>query len=189
MTPIVGINFDSPNLVDDISRSYMKIQDLLAKVGGMINALIIIMKIMTYNYIRFLYLTKLVILSKKDASEADSNLIKIDKIQIKDSKFIPNKRVINNEISSKQQIQSFKVDEVKINQVNNLNNSIIKTESKVEINKYYLKYLIHKIFCNSKNEIIEKEINLINRKVSLNTMIRIVNYFHSNDIPIKTKKL
>ena len=101
----------------------------------------------------------------------------------------PNKRVINNEISSKQQIQSFKVDEVKINQVNNLNNSIIKTESKVEINKYYLKYLIHKIFCNSKNEIIEKEINLINRKVSLNTMIRIVNYFHSNDIPIKTKKL
>ena len=63
ITPISNILFDSPNVIDRITRSYMKIQDLFAKIGGMINALVIVMKILTIHYIRFNYLINLFQLS------------------------------------------------------------------------------------------------------------------------------
>lgn len=47
---------ESPKLRNLIARNYMKAQDLLAKVGGLVNAIIIITRIITYHYLRYLYL-------------------------------------------------------------------------------------------------------------------------------------
>lgn len=50
---------ESPKLRNLIARSYMKVQDLLAKIGGLVNAIIIICRIITYHYLRYLYLFSL----------------------------------------------------------------------------------------------------------------------------------
>ena len=51
----------------------MKVQDLLAKIGGMINALLIIIKILSFNYQRFLYLMNLVDLTIKEEKKVKVN--------------------------------------------------------------------------------------------------------------------
>lgn len=50
----ISINAESKSL--KTIRNYMKIQDLFARVGGIANSIIIFMKIITYNYLRFIYL-------------------------------------------------------------------------------------------------------------------------------------
>lgn len=52
---LIWLVLESPKVSTIISRQYMKLQDLLAKVGGVINAIIIIMRILFYHYLRFLY--------------------------------------------------------------------------------------------------------------------------------------
>ena len=37
-------------------RSYMKIQDLFAKLGGIANALMLLASILSYHYLRFSYI-------------------------------------------------------------------------------------------------------------------------------------
>lgn len=53
---LIWLALESPKVSTIISRQYMKLQDLLAKVGGVINAIIIIMRILFYHYLRFLYI-------------------------------------------------------------------------------------------------------------------------------------
>jgi hypothetical protein len=48
--------FDSPKLRVKSTRSYMKVQELFAKVGGIANAFIIIITFLTQDYLRFKYL-------------------------------------------------------------------------------------------------------------------------------------
>lgn len=50
---------ESPKLRNLISRSYMKIPDLLAKIGGLCNTIIILSKLVSLHYLRFLYLFSL----------------------------------------------------------------------------------------------------------------------------------
>lgn len=49
------ITFESPNIREIEKRSYMKVQDLFAKVGGIINAIFIIINILFYDYLRFIF--------------------------------------------------------------------------------------------------------------------------------------
>ena len=55
----VSINIASPSDVIKITRNYMKIQDLFAKIGGVITAFTLLFKIIFYNYFRFKYLVYL----------------------------------------------------------------------------------------------------------------------------------
>lgn len=50
---------ESPKLRNLTTREYMKIQDLIAKLGGLSNAIIVICRILTYHYLRYLYLFSL----------------------------------------------------------------------------------------------------------------------------------
>lgn len=50
------IILQSPQISKQYKRSYLKLQDLLAKVGGFINGLIIILKILTIDYFEYSYL-------------------------------------------------------------------------------------------------------------------------------------
>ena len=64
-SPILNINdknftfmfsFESPKLRTVIYRSYIKIQNLLASIGGCVNAIILILRFSTSHYLRFNYL-------------------------------------------------------------------------------------------------------------------------------------
>lgn len=56
---IFSMTFESTNVRSRIIRNYMKIQDLLAKIGGFFNALLIICYLLTTNYVDFNYYTSL----------------------------------------------------------------------------------------------------------------------------------
>mmetsp|Transcript_1542 Transcript_1542/g.1503 ORF Transcript_1542/g.1503 Transcript_1542/m.1503 type:complete len:609 (-) Transcript_1542:79-1905(-) len=45
----------SPNIRKKTTRNYLKIQELFAKIGGLFNAITIIVNVLTYDYIRFKY--------------------------------------------------------------------------------------------------------------------------------------
>lgn len=50
---LLWVTLSSPNIRSRIERSYMKIQDTLAKIGGFFNALFIIILILSKNYVDF----------------------------------------------------------------------------------------------------------------------------------------
>lgn len=52
----LSVHLRSGYVRNKINRSYMKIQDLFAKVGGIANVLFILIKILSYHYLRFVYL-------------------------------------------------------------------------------------------------------------------------------------
>lgn len=53
---LLGIILESPRLRYKDFRSYLKIQELFARVGGIANAMFILMTILSYHYLRFKYL-------------------------------------------------------------------------------------------------------------------------------------
>lgn len=50
------ITVESPQVRNYYFRNYMKIQDLFAKIGGIINAFVIISKVIFFHYLRYKYL-------------------------------------------------------------------------------------------------------------------------------------
>lgn len=51
------IIFSGDKLQNRVIRNYLKVQELFAKVGGIANAVFIIVKILTFHYLRFTYLS------------------------------------------------------------------------------------------------------------------------------------
>lgn len=54
-TTLMTLYFESPNNVNTIFREYMKIQDLLANIGGFFNASVILINVFFSHYLRFDY--------------------------------------------------------------------------------------------------------------------------------------
>lgn len=50
---LVTLNLSVANIKSNTIRRYMKVQDLFAKIGGLINAIIIIGNILIYDYVKF----------------------------------------------------------------------------------------------------------------------------------------
>lgn len=50
---LLWVTIDSPNVRNKIERSYMKVQDMLAKVGGFFNALFLCIMVLTKSYVDF----------------------------------------------------------------------------------------------------------------------------------------
>lgn len=79
-TDMYWMTVESPNIREIGKRSYMKIQDLFAKVGGVINAIIIIINLLFYDYLRFIFKKDLVsyLISNKNAKfNVNSNYFSI----------------------------------------------------------------------------------------------------------------
>eukprot|EP00340_Litonotus_pictus_P012269 CAMPEP_0170536052 /NCGR_PEP_ID=MMETSP0209-20121228/101936_1 /TAXON_ID=665100 ORGANISM="Litonotus pictus, Strain P1" /NCGR_SAMPLE_ID=MMETSP0209 /ASSEMBLY_ACC=CAM_ASM_000301 /LENGTH=487 /DNA_ID=CAMNT_0010837379 /DNA_START=111 /DNA_END=1574 /DNA_ORIENTATION=- len=49
------ITLESPFFRTKVERHYMKVQELLAKIGGLFNAMFILLNVLLYNYVRFKY--------------------------------------------------------------------------------------------------------------------------------------
>lgn len=184
VSPIASILFDSPNLVDNISRSYMKIQDLFAKIGGVINALFLFMKLISFHYMRFLYLINLVKLSKDEKSNKlrqininhDSN-IKIKELSstnVKLNNYIPQKKdeplsKYENKMPQKLVVQ--KINQ-KIERVKSFNSNIESTS--------YLIYLSYLLKCKVNLLDIKKKMTIVERKIDISMKIKIINFFYEN---------
>ena len=50
---VFAFNIGSPKFRENTLRSYMKVQELFAKIGGLFNAFSIIVKVLLYNYVNF----------------------------------------------------------------------------------------------------------------------------------------
>lgn len=177
ITPIGSIIFDSPNIVDRINRQNMKIQDLIANIGGLLNALIIIMKILSSHYIRFLYLLKLVKLSKeKITNQLEFNVIKqnnsnAEKINISSIQF---------KQANKDKLQDQKVIKSKENSsfFKNLNEK--EVEETFVYEKSYSTYISHVLCCKLNSLKTSKQIKLMEKILDICTGIKMMNYFYYN---------
>ena len=177
-TPIGAFLFESPNIVDKINRSYMKVQDLFAKIGGLINALVIIFRILSTHYFRFPYINKLIDLSNEEQINRKS--IKLNEYQDSMNLMKPkNKLKINNYIGQDKKETPKK--EVKIQNNEIKLNKIITKEISNEFKDYkvsYLKYVRALVFCKSNSLENIKQMNKMTSKIDLIMKIRIVNFFY-----------
>ncbi len=186
ITPIVTVLVDSPNIVDNISRSYMKLQDLLAKIGGMINALFIVTKILSFHYLRFLYILKLISISK----EEDNKHFNSNKAQESIEKIIYNTQTakLNNYIPNiakkKVEKQELKENKTKICIEERKNGSDFSFDDKLprkqNIDINYSTYLWYIVSCKTNKFQIHDQILELESKIDVKTMIRISNSYYNN---------
>ena len=180
----------------------MKIQDLAAKLGGMINAMFIIVNILSFNYLRFLYIGNLFFLTKKVegretrklARENSMNPIKFNNFtqsKIKDEDKIPNIKLINQKPELK--INPAKEDADKIKATPNktvltssVNHIDAAFSSEEEIYFNYGRYLKSFITCGKYykiiDKIIDKNIEITKDKMSIETLTRAMNYFYVKEV-------
>jgi hypothetical protein len=171
--------FHSSKLRNKVTRNYMKVQELFAKVGGIVNIFLILVKIITFHYLEFKFLIKVgkyLILSNNQYQQMNegANSSKV----IEKSKQIP-ESIVNNNVSQKP---------LAINETNTNNIATSKFKSKTAITaqnpsnlisnfKYvseqnnftvknmmmnisydniskfsYCNYMCHKLFCKNKKK-------------------------------------
>ena len=177
ITPIGAFIFDSPNIVDKITRSYMKLQDLFAKIGGMINALVILMKLISSHYIRFLYLLKLVKLSKENKTNKiinnkNNKASHIEKINVSTIHFKPLES--RNKISEINPAKVSAVSEI----LRNLND--FEVEESTVFEKSYFDFILHAVCCKLSSLKSRKQMKLMEKKLEVTTKIKMLDYFYYN---------
>lgn len=117
-----NVTFDSTQLRSKMFRSYTKIQDILAKIGGFFNALWIILYVILRNYFEFSYYDNIYSYIKEN--DSDVMIKKINNIQINNNN---NNKSIND--SSKLKI----IDLIDIN-MNDIKNNNIDLKRKIKLN-------------------------------------------------------
>lgn len=121
------ITFESPRLRKVVKRHYMKVQELLAKIGGLVKGLTIVIQIITYHYCMFSYKLNLqnifvnVINSKlKNADCKIEDVLKEENSKTVVDKKYPHKQNTKITKSNKNKASSLNNDkdnEIKINDV------------------------------------------------------------------------
>lgn len=125
---IYTLILESPNLRDEISRNYTKIQDICAQIGGIANFLIIFMEIFTSHYFEFKYKFYLFSFIHPENNIQDflsTNLNEENKESLDISKFKINKLKEENSrinlitLSNNLQINEVQKNEEQVNENNN----------------------------------------------------------------------
>lgn len=193
-TPIGAFTFHSPRLVDKINRSYMKVQDLAAKIGGIINAMFIIVNILSFNYLRFLYIGNLYDLTTKhfQTSQKKSSILDSSSTPVKTNNYLnPNTKsskenedmkIIKEKIFKLDKM-NVKVDENKQAQIKQLAkpdhaSQNIETDDVVFNFWRYLKSYFTK---GNYYKVIDERIKLTKDKMSIITLSKAMNYFYLNE--------
>ncbi len=195
LTPIGAYSLDSPNLTENIRRSYMKMQNLLANVGGFFNTLNITMLILSFNYLRFNYL--LMILNKsQELKDKYNKSILINNKKVNPSELIS--KNINNKENDEHRISKFQIN--KLEQINNTKKSIlginkvsfIFNENQNIINDEvdplkitYFKYIISIITCSSYKKKVNDLYEKIKVKLGIENLVHSVEYFSNLSLESK----
>lgn len=141
----------------NISRSYMKIQELAAKVGGFVNLIIISLNILAGHYLRFHYLIHIFSSLKKNQECTSSFELKQNNNPLKDSN-----------MQAKFSMQERESNPVKVHKYNN--DSFMELQSSIKLNKLpdqsketYLNYLVSIVCCSLKKSLISKSLSVSKR--------------------------
>lgn len=144
-------NFESPTLRLKTNRSYIKVQDLFARVGGIANALFIFISVATSDYLRFKYL---LFIRENSFNMMDKDFIdsrkKITSILHKNSKMhysqnsllnfsktnIPNIELLNNNNINKNSPNVITISQFNKNINNNSNNNRMNNSEIRDNHKY-----------------------------------------------------
>ena len=185
ITPIGAFTLHSPRLGDRINRSYMKIQDLAAKLGGIINAMFIIINLLSYSYLRFLYLGNLYKLTKKveekatsknDNVESSLSHAKINNYTTSNNNKLENVKIKLDKINAKEKnenaVNRLSLEQNKIHKIN------VQEINDVEIKFNYAKYLLSFVTCGSYHKLIDDSLKLTKDKMNIETLARAMNYFY-----------
>lgn len=68
----LSIILESPQIKTEYHRTYLKLQDIFAKIGGFVNGLIIVIRILSIDYFEFNYLITISQLLKKEKEDVES---------------------------------------------------------------------------------------------------------------------
>ena len=144
-TTLATVYFDSPNNVDILFREYMKLQDLLANIGGFFNALVIVLSILFSHYLKFDYYMfidskinskSLVIESNKRGEENVNPVNNILKNNFLRTRQVNNEDENADAVENEKQVENKNVNENNSNRSNNNRNKLNeenKNESKNKI--------------------------------------------------------
>ena len=171
------IQLESPRLRKITKRSYLKVQELFAKIGGLVNFMIIFINIITSHYFRFKYLFHIY----EQISEGNKNAtIKDFNININQS----SSNLKANEVVRQQEQGGDVIVPIKLSNLSKFNNkepSYLSKRSEVgensdERNSYY-DYLKGYLCCNSETRLAHNFIHKLSvSTLSLKTYLRAVRY-------------
>ena len=102
---ITQLTFNSQRIREKINRSYIKVQDLFAKIGGIINTLFILFFIISRNYLNFNYYKYLM-----------GIVIKIDRKVITEKNLIQKSNLLNTTTNPRK--ESREIADIEENQMN-----------------------------------------------------------------------
>lgn len=157
------VTLSSPNIRNKIKRSYMKVQDMLAKIGGFFNALYMVILILTKNYVNFsfynyiykYFATPRFLNSNKDKKLVLSNTI--DKIAFRLAKTNTLRSFLTKEVNN------LSVNNSNIQDRMNKSSSImLNKEYKNDNNERYPNNLNNNIIKENQFDNIQMTVNLVN---------------------------
>lgn len=132
--------FDSPLLRRVTNRSYLKVQDLFANVGGIVNAFMIIINMIFTHYFRYNFNMNLRKYLNPSNNEYKDRR-KLNLLNISNNNFIQDNSnvILNKNIKNSKEEQKEVEDNIdridKIARINNLNKEDITDNNKVNMNK------------------------------------------------------
>lgn len=116
------ITLESPKLREKTLRTYMKVQDLFAKIGGIVNAFMIIVQLIFTHYLRYNYVMRL--RCHLNPPVDNNNKPNLNNLNVSLGIISSNNRLISNNLSS---VAKYKEDQNESNF--NSNNDIINLNS------------------------------------------------------------
>lgn len=138
----ITVTINSNRQITRMGRSYLKIQELFAKIGGIANALLIMFSIIFNSYLRFKYLEHLLQISSKHFDEINSCKSVINPNNNSSNIFrTPIK--INTEVGPKSDVKIYQYPEISI-----INNNQSQNESPLSSNKFKLLLISHHALAN-----------------------------------------
>ena len=178
-------------------RTYMKLQDLLAQVGGVISALYTAFQIISYffnSYVLDMYLLSLI--NKEEVRENKQD--KIMKIEEKNSTSKPPSKLNLTKSkmdNSKSKLEDLTFDKIKKESINKLNiNNYIAKNSKIFQTQFTMyEYLKYMLYCGSNN--IKSSLEYVDNIISIENLLQHQSEFNHfkniflNDFQSKAFKL
>lgn len=200
INPIVNgimywMDFESPPLRHKSVRIYIKIQELIATIGGLFSGLYIVATVLTYSYVKFEYYLKINkhVFSKYSKDKDNSmnlNEIVIAENKIQVNNFVPlSKSHLKNKIF--EEISNFKINKPPVlNEQRNIENIRVDNSPSFDSyeNMYYLSYVFMIIFsfCSYryKDKLLRysKSLNFSRKIISFNNYILISNKIRKEEI-------
>lgn len=173
----------SPNIRTLIKRNYLKIQDLIAKVGGLVKGLVLIVTIITFTYTQFSYTNYIYyIVQKNESNENNEKKEKLD--NMKEDK---SEEKLNDSTKKNNFINKLKNSQPEEKVVKNPNKNQFHPQIRSPFdltNITFMDYIQGSLFgfiFKKKRELYTSYLRIINIALSFENLIKINIKYHKNN--------